>query len=40
MRAYLVVIFIIVVMMGSYIAALPLIGPSDSGRSMAGAGPF
>jgi hypothetical protein len=40
MRAYLVVIVIILVMMGGYIAALPLIGPSDSGRNMSGAGPF
>lgn len=40
MRAYLVVILIIIAMMSGYVALLPVAAWSDAHTSMAGAGPF
>jgi hypothetical protein len=40
MRAYLFVIVMIIVMIGGYVALLPLASWSDAQTSMAGVGPF
>jgi hypothetical protein len=40
MRAYLFVIAIIVVMIGGYVALLPVATWSDAHTTMAGVGPF
>ena len=40
MRGYLFVVLLILVLMGGYVALLPLASSSDANTGLAGAGPF